>query len=335
MNGEYKRFHVSYLQSGGLITNYNCSSRCKHCLYACAPGRKKDYIGKKSGRRVLRRIRELGCRSIHIGGGEPFLNIEKLKEVLQVAREEYVAIQYVETNSSWYKDFDSACRILEDLKKCSLSCLLVSISPFHNEYIPFYKVKGVIAACRETGISMFPWISDFYRDIDTFPESEPNAMSKYLESFGSRYLKNVLSKYWVHPGGRALNSFSSQYGKRRVEDLLVDTTGCLELADTSHFHFDLYEHYIPGLCSGIRIHLADMGSPLSKEKYPFLHLLYNRGIAGFYRMATEEFDFKSRAQYSSKCHLCLDIRSFLVQETDEQCNEFGPEDFYYYIETED
>ncbi len=36
--------NISYLQSGGLITNYYCTPQCAHCLYACSPSWSKDYI---------------------------------------------------------------------------------------------------------------------------------------------------------------------------------------------------------------------------------------------------------------------------------------------------
>ena len=323
-----RRLHIPRLQSGGLITNYACSSRCRHCLYASSPQREKDYIDKETAAGLFRKSKTLGCHALHMGGGEPFLNIAQLKEVLQIAGQESMGIQYVETNSSWYRDHENACGMLADLQGAGLSCLLVSISPFHNEYIPFYKVKGVMAACRETGVSIFPWIMDFYQDIDSFPDDRPHAMAEYVDKFGPGYLKKILRKYWIHPGGRVFNSFQSIYGKRSARDLLADTTGCMELTDTSHFHLDLYGNYVPGLCSGFQIHYQDMGAPLDEQKYPYLHLLYNDGINGFFRLACEESGFQPRETYASKCHLCLHIRRYLVTDRQLSAAEFGPVGFY-------
>jgi hypothetical protein len=320
--------HIRHLQSGGLIVNYACSSSCMHCLYASSPRRETDYIDTETCTRLFHTSQRLGCPSLHIGGGEPFLFPDKLRVVLETARNAGMNIQYVETNSSWFRDADSARRTLEDLMNAGLSCLLVSISPFHNQFIPFYKVKGVISACRETGVSMFPWIMDFYQDIDSFPDDRPHVLSEYLEKFGPDYLKRVLRKYWIHPGGRVFDSFQSIYGKRRTGDLLTDKTGCIELTDTSHFHLDLYGNYIPALCSGIQIPHSDMGDPLNEQNYPYLHLLYNKGIHGLFHLASEEFGFQPRETYSSKCHLCLDIRRFLVMERRLPAAEFGPVDFY-------
>lgn len=75
---------------------------------------------------------------MHIGGGEPLLRPEELGAVLQIAAQASVAVEYVETNSSWFKDPDSAIAMLAQLGKQGLQTLLVSISPFHNEYIPYF-----------------------------------------------------------------------------------------------------------------------------------------------------------------------------------------------------
>ena len=142
-NAEHEKgFVINRLQSGGVITNYFCTSSCGHCLYFCSPRWNKDYIEKGILKEIVEKIRGLGCSSIHIGGGEPFLNLSGLKMVVETCSSANVRIEYVETNSSWYKDMESACKILSSLKKRGLSVLLVSMSPFHNEHIPFFKVKG-------------------------------------------------------------------------------------------------------------------------------------------------------------------------------------------------
>jgi hypothetical protein len=322
--------HIPYLQSGGLITNYYCSSQCRHCLYASSPRRNKKYIDGATAAALFRKIKSMGCYSLHIGGGEPFLNINGLKIVLKAAQMEDIVIEYVETNSSWYKDHTTACRILEELQKFSMSRVLVSISPFHNEYIPFYKVKGVIAACQDVGISIFPWIYDFFDEINSFPDDRPHNFSQFEQAFGRHYLRHVFQKYWIQPGGRVFTACQQLFGKKNTQALVNVNTPCIELANTSHFHFDLYGNYIPGLCSGIQIHYQDLDKrkPICKVQYPYLHVLYTQGINGLYRIAADEYDFSPQGNYSSKCHLCLEIRRFLIIEIGLEIHEFGPKGFY-------
>jgi MoaA/NifB/PqqE/SkfB family radical SAM enzyme len=90
-------FHINHLQSGGLITNYNCTSKCRHCLYNCSPSRPKDYIDKNTAKKCFKKAKALGADALHIGGGEPMLVPEKLESVLVAAEESGMTIDYVET----------------------------------------------------------------------------------------------------------------------------------------------------------------------------------------------------------------------------------------------
>ena len=103
-------FVIKRLNSGGVITNYFCTSSCGHCLYFCSPKWKKDYIEKGMLVQIIEKIRSLGCCSIHIGGGEPFLDLSGLKMVVETCKSTNMGIEYVETNSSWYNGINSALK---------------------------------------------------------------------------------------------------------------------------------------------------------------------------------------------------------------------------------
>jgi hypothetical protein len=282
--------------------------------------------------RILNTIKRLGCRRVHIGGGEPFLNSEGLKMVVNTAREAGVAIDYVETNSSWYRDKDTTRRLLSALKASGLSSLLISISPFHNAHIPFYKVKAVIKASRDIGMHVFPWIAEFYDEVDSFDDRTVHNLSEYIDKFGPDYLMQIPSRYWVHFGGRALKTFAGVFGTRPFRDILHSSQGgCRELIDTSHFHVDLFGNYIPGLCSGIRICIDALGGTIAPDTYPFLDILFRQGIKGLFDFVSGGYSFKPRQGYFSKCDLCLDIRRYLVCDADITAAEFGPKEFYMYV----
>ncbi len=139
----------------------------------------KITLMRKKLREYIQKVKSLNCYSIHIGGGEPMLNPEKLTDVLKVVKEEGIEIQYIETNSSWYKDEKSAVNVLKKFRKSGIHTMLISISPFHNEYVPFFKTKGVIKACQKTGINVFPWIQDFYQEVDSFDDQVPHTPDEY------------------------------------------------------------------------------------------------------------------------------------------------------------
>ena len=320
---------IKRLQAGGVITNYFCTSACGHCLYFCSPRWKKEYINSETLIRIFEKIKSLGCHSVHVGGGEPFLDMDGLKEVLEVANFSGVSIEYIETNSSWFSGRESAVEILSSLNTRGLSTLLISMSPFHNEHIPFYKVKGVIEACKEANVNVFPWIAEFYPEIDGFDDRATHALMEYEEKYGRDYLSRIPSRYWIHFGGRALKTFSGVYETKSYLVILSSNKGgCRELLDVSHFHVDLFGNYIPGLCSGLAISYADLGGGLATRDYPLLTTLYRKGIAGFFDLAASQHGFQPSREYLSKCDLCLEIRSYLVLERKIDSLELQPKGFY-------
>lgn len=327
-----KHLTITHLNSGGIITNYFCSSACKHCLYRCSPKWPKDYITPEETRQNCETILRLGCRSVHIGGGEPLLRPDALAAVLAVTRETGVHVEYVETNSSWFTTQDEACAILAKLASEGLHTLLVSISPFHNEYIPLYKVKGVIQACRQTGVTIFPWISDFLPDIGAFDDRQPHALTEYEERFGDHYCANLPRRYWISSGGRALDTFGQYAVKHSADELVAaNQRGCSELADVSHFHIDLYGNYVPGLCAGLAIRRADLGQALTENAYPLLNRLYASGIGELLTYTGGHYGFRPNTKgYASKCDLCYDIRRFLVVEQALNSLELQPQGHYVY-----
>jgi hypothetical protein len=324
-------FNIKKLRSGGLITNYFCTSNCKHCLYNCSPRWEKRYIDSKTAEKNLMKIRSLGCRSVHIGGGEPLLRPDKLGTVFEVASKIGVSVEYVETNSSWFRDIESAKALLARLRQKGLQTLLVSISPFHNEQVPFSRVQGVIEAAKQVGVGIFPWITDFISDLSRFDPAKSHSLDEYRHVYGDDYLMQILQRYWIHLGGRALETFRPWLGKKTFQQILDENPGgcAAELTDTSHFHIDLFGNYIPGLCSGLAIWKDDLGTPLSAERYPILVNLYLNGIGGLFVFARENYGFSpQKTNYINKCDLCTEIRTHLIKKDYDESNELNPVEFY-------
>jgi hypothetical protein len=318
---------IARLASGGLITNYYCSSRCRHCLYRSGPEWPKDYIDRENTRCNLVAVRRLGCASVHIGGGEPMLAPEKLESVLDTAQEVGVGVEYVETNSSFYQDHAQACRVLGSLREHGLQCLLVSMSPLHNEFVPFAKVKGVLTACREVGVTVFPWVQDFVPDLTRLDQTRTHSLEEAEAILGSGYLETLPSRYWISWGGRALDTFARSVRQRSLDELL-EGGGCDELARSGHFHVDLYGNYIPGLCAGFSVRREDLGTTLSDADYPIITEAYRRGVAGLFRYATELGFSPARTSYAAKCELCYELRRFLVVERGARSHELEPRHHY-------
>lgn len=91
------------------------------------------------------KLRRLDCRSLHIGGGEPFLDIEGLVGLIGAIRKSGINLEYIETNAAWITGDDARDRsILADIAGAGGDCVMVSADPFHIEFIPFWKPKKLL-----------------------------------------------------------------------------------------------------------------------------------------------------------------------------------------------
>jgi hypothetical protein len=192
-------------------------------------------------------------------------------------------------------------------------------------------VQGVIEAAGMAGVGIFPWITDFISDLSRFDPARSHSLDEYRRIFGDHYLTQILQRYWIHLGGRALETFRPFLGGKSCQQILDENSGgcAVELSDTSHFHIDLFGNYIPGLCSGLAISDDDLGTPLSEERYPILVELYSNGIRGLVQTARDKFGFSpQRSDYINKCDLCTEIRKHLIKNDYDRSNELKPKEFY-------
>lgn len=327
----FKNLNINKLNSGGLITTYFCTSSCAHCLYRSGPSWPREYLSSETAEEIFVCLRNLNCSSIHIGGGEPLFSPGLIIPVLDCARKNGIFIEYIETNSSWFKDPQSSVEIILMLKEHGATSLLISLSPFHNEFIPFYKVKGAIDICKQEGVSVLLWKENFYNEIDFFEDRKTHSLEEYCQVYGDDYLDTIPDRYRVSHGGRALETFGKLRQGLTVHSIIRQTMqGCPDLAAVDHFHFDCYGNYIPGLCAGLSIQIENLGSLIDIHKYPIINCLHSKGIGGLLWYAMEEYGFEaSKPFYSSKCELCNEIRKFLVTKAKICSPELQPTLYYY------
>jgi len=323
--------HYDRLISGGIITNYDCSSKCKHCVYASSPEWPKDYLTAERADAIFQTIKQLGCTSVHIGGGEPLLHPDSLFPILNSAEKNGIDIEYIETNASWYRDIPHALRLFDALQKHRVHTLLISIDPFHNEFIPFFKVKGAMEACRQSGMEPFPWLMEFWDDLNTMADDKTHALAEYEKVFGAEYQKNLIKRYRLNMRGRALQTYRSVLKAVPVSKILAESSPCRELSGVHHFHIDLYGNFIPQSCAGLSIHFMDLLSGVSREKYPILHTLGTEGVKGLCHLAETKYGFTPKESYTGKCDLCYDIRFYLVMQLKLNLPDLQPLGHYQFI----
>lgn len=320
--------HIGALRGGGVILGYRCSSSCRHCLYACGPHRGR---GVKDSRRLdelLDRLRYRGpAARYHLGGGEPFLDRTRLAYTIRGFRERNLTLEYVETNALWVRDQAHAEAVLAPLAAEGLECVLVSLSPFHAEFVPLARTLALIEAAREVlPGGAFVWMPRFLEDLEGLEPHDTLDLEAHLASRGDRYAQELGLRYALVPGGRA-GRFLHAHGQRiPYEQLLHPSPPCrARLEDTTHFHVDLEGRYVPGMCAGLAVPFAEVGSEVHLDRYPLLQALAGGDLEGLLEIAREH-GFEPDETYASACDLCVHARQALFRTG--RFAELAPAGFY-------
>lgn len=332
---------IGPLHGGGLVLGYRCPSRCRHCLYGAGPHRRD---GEPADDEALDRILDLLAEGgpearYHIGGGEPFLDVDRLAHAVRGLVERGLILEYVETNAFWAKDRDHAERVLTGLADEGLSSVLVSLSPFHAEFVPLSRTLAAIeAAERVLPGGAFVWIPGFLAEITEVDNGGLLDLDALLVKRGERYARGLADRYGLVSAGRA-GRYLHEHGRRLPWREVV--TGCdglcrARLADTSHFHVDCEGLYVPGLCAGIALPFDELfaktnemneANEIDLDRYPLLRALVEGGPAALVELARDK-GFRPAKTYASACDLCTQARLSLSAAGCSQWSELGPKGFY-------
>ena len=311
---------IKTLSSGGIIPNYHCSAECRHCLYGCSLSWSNDYITKEKAREICRNLKLRGCRSVHIGGGEPFLNFNGLLDLVDEILYAGLLLEYIETNASWVTG--NVRDKLSELKAHGVECLLISVDPFHIEYIPLEKPIALIKACNNC-LDYFVWKQNFIAPLSKMSMIIKHGREELESTLGEDYIYDTAKKYGIGYNGRALN-IAREFCETKPFDQIISSGPCMEIVGTNHYHVDYLGSYIPPGCTGMGVPLDELDN-INEDKYPVFTKLYEKGIKGLYSYATEN-GFKENRSYTSKCELCFEIRKYLNKN--KKTADITPDDFY-------
>lgn len=334
-------FRPDIADSVGLIINYRCTNQCRHCLYASSPAIKEN-IDFANIKKILKEIKDyIPQCTIHIGGGEPFLNFDILCSTVEEINRRNIHMEYIETNGRLLVT-EEGRKKLKILKSLGLKCILLSISPFHNEFISLNKNRKVYSNITDifgdTGI--FPWHPKYYYFLEQAGNEAPVPFNNYISFFSKQELhyqfKHII---YLHPAGRAAFLFADFFDKYSAEEFFYKNCA-LECSSGVHAHIDYMGNYCAGFCAGMTIG-TDSGFNLYElfkkgielKKYPILDLVINKSLKELYEYAFDK-GFKIRKDkntYSSPCHLCMHIRTFLYFNYPGVYTELAPNFFYHEI----
>jgi len=298
---------------GGVMANYECSAACRHCIYSGSPTRGSGYVDEESMEKMCALLRKGGCRSVHIGGGEPFLDLDGLLMVIRKLKKAGITLEYIETNAYWATGA-SAKEKLECLLAEGPQTLCISIDPYHAEYVPYTAPLNLAKLCEKTGVDYFLWKGNFLSYLSRLDAQKAHSRAEMEKTLSPEYIHDTARAYGIGYGGRAVN-IEREFGVLYpIESFAGENTPCRNLLSTGHFHIDMYCYFIPPNCTGIRIPLSEAVEGIPKDKYPAFEALYSGGLSALLELARQHGFSTTLEGYPSKCNLCFHLRHFLAEK---------------------
>lgn len=307
-------------------------------MYACSP-KWKDWISEADLESLLSKLARkimpspYGENSVslnhglHFTGGEPFMNFALLLKAVELAQRLNIPSTFVETNCYWCSDDGVTKEKLENLKDSGLKGILISVNPFCLEYVPFERTERCIRIAREVFThNVMVYQLEYYTRFKKLGIKGKLLVEEYLKSVRDDLARNVE----LFLMGRTAFRLGHLYTKHAPDYFIHDP--CYQpFIRNWHNHFDNYGNYLPGYCGGISLgnwrdldRLLDDG--LELDDRPVLGFLIKQDFEGLLHFARDLGYQGFKEEYISKCHLCADIRKYLV--TKQEFKELEPKEFY-------
>ena len=255
---------------------------------------------------------------LHFSGGEPFLNFKLLLEAVEISEALNIPSTFVETNCYWCKTEELTRERLLLLKEKGLKGIMISVNPFYAEYVPFERTDRCIRISLEVfGQNVMVYQLEYYHLFKQLAITGRLSIDEYRKRAGESSLTHRVELFLM---GRATDRLKDLYpGNPAIR--FLDSPCRPDFLRGWHNHFDNYGNFMPGYCGGISLgswfeldRLLEEGIDLDNR--PVLKYLVKEDMQGLLNFAKDRGYQDLSEGYVSKCHLCLDIRKFLVSNQD-------------------
>ncbi len=334
------------------MLTYRCSARCAFCYVHGGPDAGGGEMSVAGALALWRGLDELAAAHgrtmrIHLAGGEPCLDWPRLRAILAGARASGLSpLEKLETNASWAVDDATTRARLAELAALGVTRLVVSSDVYHQEHVPFERVRRCVTLAREIlgpGRVLVRWW-DFFQHPQELRDAPAAERAAAWRATQARHPDRLT--------GRAARELAPRLPRQPVEALRG--RHCAEgVLGSRHIHVDPGGHVFPGLCAGIvlgRVALpADAPEPGAKgvaalprtgaaraspppppdavadvaaawarfasgwRAHPVVAAVVAGGSYALYERAREYGYIASPEGYADKCHLCTEVRTFLLE----------------------
>jgi MoaA/NifB/PqqE/SkfB family radical SAM enzyme len=191
---------IPFLKNIGLFITFKCQVACPHCIVQAGPGRMEAMTLETIDSHIsqIASYRQGHIRMIAITGGEPFVDIDRLRHVVAMAAQRHLLVSVV-TNAFWAETPGRANAVIESIP--GLSLIAISTDRYHQESIPFERVKNAIQAAESCGV---PYDVSLCTENEDDPEHQ-----RILAQVRSVAEKDAIHTAITFPVGRALEKLGT------------------------------------------------------------------------------------------------------------------------------
>ena len=163
------------------MLSYRCTNACKHCLYRCSPQQPDEWITLEMVERVFAALSREPLDDLHLAGGEPTLQLDLLTDIIRLVGEMRIPLSYVETNARWCTDGEVAEAGLRQLEQAGLPAILVSVSMFHHEFVPFSSSRHCVEAAHKVfgPGRTYIYLPHIYQMLAGFPDEGRHSLEEF------------------------------------------------------------------------------------------------------------------------------------------------------------
>jgi len=315
----------------GIITNYVCTAACRHCMFASAPDCPKEYISPETAEQTAAILEKANTRSVHIGGGEPFMNFAALCSLIEALHRHGIGIDYIETNAFWASDDDFIKERLLKLRFLGVDTIMVSVDPFHIEFVPLERPLRLCRMLEKCGFDYFIWKERYLHQLMKLDCTKTHTKEELMQVLGNTYITATAAEYGLGMNGRALAIAADLYERKPAKNWCTSVP-CDSLPGTCHCHFDLYGNTVPSGCPGLAAKTEDyLSENIPIDTYPVFARILKGGTSALFTYAKECGFVPAAEGYPTKCAFCYAMRAYLIR-SGKISRDLAPACFYEQME---
>lgn len=280
----------------GFSLHRKCNASCDMCCFECNPN-SKEVLDYKRIKEYIAESKEIeDIKTISFTGGEPFLEYEKLYDLVSFSKECNKHTACI-TNAYWAKSYNTAYELLAQLKEVGLTKMNISHDAFHKQYVPTSFVKNALYALRDLGIPVTLGMIRL-KDED---------IGGTINDLGDALYSANLQVFPCYPSGGALNSFGFEQFDRTLKP---QNMRCIYDGNM----VVLYDGTIYPCCSQVIIETGlsignfndiSLKEALKKTKNnALLHFLRTKELDFFMEYAKENLDINIPSLITNPCEIC-------------------------------